>query len=186
VADALDTLAAIPVAWCTNIILSDPCGEAALIEVAGEERVVRRIGKDSAEQFLCATNHFTAPELDAYSRKRRRESVTRRQTIESRVGAALPQVDRETIRSLLSEPTPDGVCLHHYSVGLGTLWSTIYDVTDKSAEVCFGAPSSQKNQWHTFGLHDPVGRLSYSAHLPNMPVGAEIWESVPPPETGAG
>jgi predicted choloylglycine hydrolase len=182
--EALHTLASIPVAWCTNFIVSDGSGVAALIEVAGEDRAVKRIGKGSSDHFLCATNHFTFPELHAYSTNRRRESVIRRQTIESRMGAAVPQANKETIRDLFSGPFPHGVCLHHYGDGLGTLWSTIFDPTEIPVEVCFGAPSSEKNQWRTFGLQDPIGMTQYKAHFPDQAANPGFWERLPPRSDG--
>jgi predicted choloylglycine hydrolase len=177
--EALQALANMPVAWCTNVIVSDRSGVAALIEVGGEDRAMRRIGEESSEQFLCATNHFTFPELHAYSAKRRRESLARRQTITARLENGVPQVDREMIRGLLSEPFPQGVCLHHYAAGLGTLWSTIFDVTGITLEVCFGAPSSERNSWHSFRLQDPVGVVEYEGHLPDQPAKPGFWDYVP-------
>jgi predicted choloylglycine hydrolase len=177
--ETLQTLASIPVAWCTNFIVSDSSGVAALIEVAGEDRAVKRIGKGSSDKFLCATNHFTFTELHAYSTNRRRESVTRRQIIESRMGAAVPQATKEMIRDLFSGPFPDGVCLHHYGDGLGTLWSTIFDTTEIAVDVCFGAPSSERNQWRTFGLQDPIGMTRYKAHFPDKAANPGFWERLP-------
>lgn len=182
--EALQTLVNIPVAWCTNVIVSDPSGEAALIEVAGEDRDMKRIGKGSSDQFLCATNHYTFPELHAYTTNRRRESVTRRQTIGSRIGAAAPQVNKEMIRNVLSELFPHGLCLHHYAEGMGTLWSTIFDVTETAVDVCFGAPSSEKNQWRSFGLQDPIGITQYKAHLPDEAANPGFWERMPPGSDG--
>jgi hypothetical protein len=177
--EALHALEGFPVAWCTNVIVSDRSGKAALIEVAGEDRDMKRVGEGSADQFLCATNHYTSPKLRAYATNRRRESVTRRQTIESRIGTAVPRVSKETIRNLVSKPFSGGVCLHHYAEGMGTLWSTIYDVTDTTVDVCFGAPSSEQNKWRTFGLRDPVGVVKYEAHLPNEPAEPGFWERLP-------
>ncbi len=181
---ALQTLASIPVAWCTNVIVSDLGGEAALIEVAGEDRDIKHIGNGSSDQFLCATNHYTSPNLHAYAASRRRESVTRRHTIESRIGAAAPKVSKETIRNLFSEPFPHGLCLHHYSEGLGTLWSTIFDLTETAVDVCLGAPSSEKNRWRSFRLQDPIGITQYEAHLPDETVNHAFWDRMQPGSDG--
>ena len=177
--EALHTLDSIPVAWCTNFIVSDTNGVAALMEVAGENRITKRVEKGSSDQFLYATNHYTSSELHDYSANRRRESVIRSQTIKSRIGAAIPRVSKDVIRNMLSEPFPQGVCLHHYGVGLGTLWSTIFDLTKNSVAVCFGSPGSEKNHWRSFGLQDPVGITEYTAHLPNEPAYPGIWDCVP-------
>ena len=111
---------------------------------------------------------------------RMRQSVTRYKTIESRIGSAAPYVNKETIRGMLSEPMPEGVCVHHYSDGLGTLWSMIFDVTDATVEICFGAPSSERNSWRSFGLQDPIGVTEYKAHLSDEPAAPDIWRRLPP------
>jgi predicted choloylglycine hydrolase len=178
--EALDVVADLPIAWCTNFIVADRSGEAALVEVAYAHRGVRRIGPGSADQFLCATNHYTLPEMKPYDVRRLRQSVTRHQTITSRLGSAVACVDRNTMRSLLSEPMPEGVCLHHYSSGLGALWSMVFDVTDRTAEICFGAPDSPRNPYRPFGLRDPVGLTEYTAHLPDEPVAPGFWQRLPP------
>jgi predicted choloylglycine hydrolase len=181
--EALALLAELPVAWCTNFILSDRSGHAALVEVANEHRGVQRPGRGAQNgrgPFLCATNHYTLPEMKPYDAARRRESVVRYGTIVTRLGGALPHVDKEDIRGLLSEPPPAGVCLRHYSGGLGTLWSMICDVTEATLEVCFGAPNSARNGWQTFGLGGPPGSAEYPAHLPDEPARPGFWERLPP------
>lgn len=182
--EALDVVAGIPIAWCTNFIVADRCGETALIEVAYSHRGVKRIGQGSQDQFLCATNHYTLPSMMPYDIRRMRQSVTRYSAIESRIKSAVPHVNKGTIRGILSEPMPKGVCLHHYSIGLGTLWSMIFDVTDTTVEICFGAPNSEKNSWRSFGLQGSVGVTEYVAHLPDEPAAPGFWERLPPGSDG--
>jgi hypothetical protein len=98
--------------------------------------------------------------------------------------AVVPHVNRDSLRGRLSEPMPKGVCLHHYSHGLGTLWSMIFDVTDTRVEICFGAPSSPKNSWHTFGLQGPTGSTEYKAHLPDKPAAPGFWKRLSPGSSG--
>lgn len=180
VKDALEVLASIPVAWCTNFIVADRDGEAALIEVAYAQRGEKRIGPGSQEQLLYATNHYTLPAMLSRDVRRMRQSVTRYKALASRLSSVVPHIDKETLRNILSEPVPQGVCMHHYSSGLGTLWSMIFDVTEATVEICFGAPSSAKNPWRLFGLQDSVGVTAYIAHLPDEPAGPRIWERLPP------
>jgi len=182
--EALDVMADLPIAWCTNFILADRGGEAALIEVAYAHRGVRRIQRESQDQFLWATNHYTLPAMMDYDTGRMRQSLIRHRAIESRIRNAVPRVSKETLRGLLSAPMPQGVCLHHYSSGLGTLWSMIFDVTDITVDVCFGAPSSTRNSWHTFGLRDSIGSTEYTAHLPDEPTGPGFWERLSPGSDG--
>ena len=182
--EALDVVAGIPVAWCTNFIVADRGGEAALIEVASSHRGVKRIGQGSLDQFLWATNHYTLPAMMPYDTGRMRQSVIRHRAIESRIRSVVPHVNKDSIRGLLSEPIPKGVCLHHYSDGLGALWSMIFDVTDMTVDICFGAPSSTKNSWHTFGLQGSIGSTDYKAHLPDDPTAPGFWERLSPGSSG--
>lgn len=82
--EALEVMASLPIAWCTNYLVTDRRGEAALIEVAYSQRAVKRIGPGSEEPFLWATNHYTLPAMRAYDTGRRRESVLRHRAIGSR------------------------------------------------------------------------------------------------------
>lgn len=182
--EALEVIAGLPIAWCTNYILADKGGEAVLVEVAYAHRGVRRIGPESQEQFLCATNHYTLPAMLPYDTGRMRQSVTRYDVIASRLRSAVPHASKDAIRGILTEPLSEGVCLHHYSSGLGTLWSMIFDVLDASVDICFGAPSSARNPWRSFGLQDPVGVAEYRAHLPDKPTPPGFWERLPPGSNG--
>jgi len=178
---ALEVLDGLPIAWCTNFILADRTGQAALVEVAGEHRAVQRIGPGVGGQgpYLCATNHYTLPSMKPYDVSRRRESVARQRRIRARLRDAVPHVDKETVRSILSEPAPEGVYLQHYSSGMGTLWSMVFDVTGETVEICFGAPGSERNAWRTFGLGDPAGQTTYTAHLPDVPAPTGFWGRLP-------
>jgi hypothetical protein len=115
---------------------------------------------------------------------RMRQSVTRHRAITQRLEDAVPHVDAGTMRAILSEPMPEGICTDHYSEGLGTLWSMIFDLTEGTVEICFGAPSSERNAWHSFGLSDPVGETTYAAHLPDAPAAKGFWQRLPPGSEG--
>lgn len=68
---------------------------------------------------------------------------------------------------------PEGICCHHYSEGLGTLWSMVCDNTARELHICFGSP--QLNGWRTFGFHDPVGMRVFEAVLPDKPSAEGFW-----------
>jgi predicted choloylglycine hydrolase len=184
VGDAVAAMDEMPIAWCTNFILADRSGEVTLVEVAYAHRAVKRVQAGAEDAFLCATNHYTLPAMRPYDTARRRQSVTRYRIIQACLDGAGARISKGLLRKILSEPLPRGVCLHHYSSGLGTLWSTLFDVTDVSVEICFGAPSSDRNPWRTIGLHDPVGTTEYMAHLPDAPVPPGFWERLPPGSEG--
>jgi predicted choloylglycine hydrolase len=174
---AVDVLASLPIQWCTNFVLSDRSGQVALVEVSGAHRGIRWVAPEDG--YVSATNHYGLTEMRPYDVSRRRESVARQRTIDAFLGEGAPEVDVETIRALLSHTMPDGVCQHYYSSGLGTLWCSITDVTEGTIEVCFGAPSSERNPWHAFGLSGPTAPQTYAADLPDEPAPVGFWERLP-------
>jgi predicted choloylglycine hydrolase len=176
VSEALELIQEIPIAFNVNLILADKTGEAALIEIACFHRVVKRIGSASSEQFLCSTNHFTLPEMLPYDANRRWHSIARYQAIESSLNAAVPNIEVNTIRGILSAPIPEGVCCHNYSEWFGTLWSLIMNPSEGKLEICFGSPRA--NQWYTFDINGLAGVQEYQAKLPDETAPPEFWQPV--------
>lgn len=174
--EALEMIAGIPLSFNLNLMLADRSGQAASLELACSHRAVRRIGPDSPQQMLIATNHFTMPEMVPYDLGRMWNSVKRRQTIQRRLEAAAGQISVETMRGLLSDMVPEGLCGHDYTGFFGTLWSEIFDVTAGTVEVCFGAPTH--NPWHTFRLDSPGGE--YPVQLPDEPADLQFWKKLAP------
>lgn len=175
VGEALETIQQVPMADYQNFIIIDRHGEAALVEIAGSKKGVKKIGQNSESKFLCATNHYTLPETIHFDRGPRLHSVIRYKTLETRL-KNIPHVKKDTIREILSDPMPKGACCHHYANFLGTLWSMVFDVTDINVEICFGTP--HRNTWRLFGLHDPVGLTTYAATLCNDSADPMMWKKV--------
>jgi predicted choloylglycine hydrolase len=176
--EALELAQSIPIAFNMNLILADQSGQAILNEIACQNRAVKRIGPETPKKFIHATNHYNLPEMIQYDLGRRWHSVVRYQAIESRLRAAIPNVDKEDLRKLLTDLMPAGVCGHHYSEGFGTLWSIIYDLTERKAEIALGSPAT--NPYRSFGLNDPVGKTTYVAKFPDVTADPVMWRSLDP------
>lgn len=166
--EALRMLDGMPMSFNWNLIAADRTGEAALVEIACQNRAVRRIHQATPQQYVCATNQYTLPEMLQFDTNRMRHSVNRYNAICKAVDAAAPQVSRETLRGLLTAKTPEGLCCHYYKDWLGTLWSMIFDITAGTVEICFGSP--QVNPWRTFDLTGAPGVTPYKAILPHEKV----------------
>jgi predicted choloylglycine hydrolase len=179
--EAIELIQTIPISFNVNLMLADRSGQAAVMEIASSHRAVRRIRAGAPEGTLIATNHYILPEMMPYDLGRMWNSVTRYQTIQRRLAAAAGQITPDTLRGILTDRLPDGVCGHHYSEWFGTLWSEIFDVTTGTVEVCFGAPSH--NAWHTFGLDAPAGITAYPAQLPDEPSNPLYWKRLAPGAT---
>ncbi|MFZ6030241.1 MAG: C45 family autoproteolytic acyltransferase/hydrolase [Chloroflexota bacterium] len=176
--EAIELIQSIPISFNLNLMLADRSGQAALMEIASSHRGIRRIGPATPEKTLFATNHFSLPEMMPYDLGRMWVSVVRAQAIQRRLEAANGQIAPDTLRSLLSDRIPAGLCAHHYSEWFGTLWSQIFDVTAGTVDVCFGAPTH--NAWHTFDLHGPTGFTPYPVQLPDASADPSFWRKLAP------
>lgn len=180
--EAIDLVQSIPISFNLNLILADHSGQAALLEIACSHRAVKRIGTGTPEQKVIATNHYNLPEMKPYDLGRMWNSLLRYRAVQSRLEAMGSQVTTEGMRTILSDLIPAGVCCHHYTDYLGTLWSEVIDVTAGTLEVCFGAPTH--NPWRTFTLDGPVGMTQYPVQLPDIFADPAFWRKLPPGSEG--
>ena len=165
---------------CTGnpiLLLADRQGQAAVVEIWGPQHAVRRIDATSAEQFLWATNHFTLPEIIPNAPYMMKHSSVRYDAIRARLQQATPHIGLETVRELLSDPYPDGLCAHYYEEFFGTLHSIVFDVTAGTAEVCFGSPCV--NPWHHFAMEHSAANEPYTVTLPIEHPSPDFWERIP-------
>jgi predicted choloylglycine hydrolase len=161
---------------CGNpiLILAGQQGNAAVVEIWGAQHGVKRITATSAEQFFVATNHFTIPTMIPYAPYMMNHSQNRYHTITARLQQAAPQISPETVRGILSDLYPTGLCAYYYEEFFGTLHSIIFDATAVTAEVCFGSP--HVNPWYQFDLRHPGASGPYTATLPLEHAEPEFWE----------
>lgn len=164
VSEGLEMIKDMPISSNLNLILTDRNGEAALVEIAPPHRAIRRINSASEEKYICSTNHLTQPDMLPYDIGRRWFSVTRYETIETGLKLSSPKVNKASMKNILSQAIPEGICAYYYEEGFGTLWSIVFDLTEASAEICFGSPLI--NQWNMFHLDDTAGVKEYDAQFP--------------------
>ncbi|MFX1376173.1 MAG: C45 family autoproteolytic acyltransferase/hydrolase [Promethearchaeota archaeon] len=159
----------IPVLGFFNFIISDK-RNILLIECADGVKEFKKINKNSQEYHLSATNSYTLPKTMKFNEFnieiRLESSKWRREIVKSELKKDHPEITKDTIRRILSNTIPQGVCGHWYSDGFGTDWSLIFDNTEPHAEVCFGAPTH--NEWRMFNFDDPPGIQEYNVILPNI------------------
>ncbi len=164
--EAIRLIQEIPTCGNPIFLLADKSGEAALIEVFGSHKAVKRIDAQSAEQMISSTNHFTLPEMLPFRDAIWVNSQTRYDAIQSRLGGT-QKVNRETIKSLLSEEYPKGLACHYYEEWFGTLRSMIFDPQAGEIEMCFGSPVEGK--WQRINFNTPMARYPIGLPLKKMP-----------------
>lgn len=175
---AVEIIMNMPISDYRNFIIADRNGKAALVEVASSCKGIKYIGTVSEGNFLCSANHYSLPEMIKHDVGRMWHSVARYKAIKTQIGAAAPAVTKDIVRDILSSTVPNGACCHHYSNGMGTLWSMLFDPMDCKVEICFGSPNI--NKWRTFDFAGSVGVINYTAQLPDEPVEHHFWNRLSP------
>ncbi|UCH31274.1 MAG: hypothetical protein JSV05_07185 [Candidatus Bathyarchaeota archaeon] len=166
--EAVGLIQKMPISGFFNLLIADRKSNAALAEFADGTRDIKRIDNDSADKCLFSTNHYTLPATAKANESNCgiiRNSQKRYHLIDSSLKASTPAISKETLRTILSRKFPEGVCDHYYSDNFGTLWSSIFDLTMKNADICFGAPTH--NEWQEFTLDTPIDVRGYPAIFPN-------------------
>lgn len=176
--EAIELVQGMPISFNMHLLLADRSGQAAILEIASSHRAIRRIGPEAAEQFMLSTNHFTLPETLPYDLGRMPNSLVRARTIQKRLESAAPRITPETMRGLLSDLYPEGLCCHYFTDFFGTLWSEVFDITAGTVDVCFGPPTH--NAWHTFNLNNPVEVSQYPVQLPDEIASEGMFRKLPP------
>lgn len=132
---------------------------------------------ETKDKYICSTNHYTHKDMLQFDKNRMWQSVARYDAIETIIKSSIPKISKETLKGILSSTVPDGVCCHHYSEGLGTLWSMIFDLTDINVDICFGSPVY--NEWNKFNLSGPKNSRNIHAKFPDEKVAIpQFWNRV--------
>ena len=154
-----------PVINTQNYLISDKSGHIALVEGIDSKFDTKEITLESEQQFLCSTNHPTLPKMTQYYKYLHpwlvSNSPMRYNLIKDTIQQNTPEITPEKIKSLLSTEMPNGLCAYYHAGYFGTIWSTLYDLTQKKVDICFGPPSH--NEWHTFSVDQPDTPKGYSA-----------------------
>ncbi len=158
---ALELIQKIPACGNPILLVADKTGAAALVEVFGSHKAVKRIDAKSSEQFLASANHFNLPESMPYRDPVWKNSQVRYDLIYSMVNDN-EKVDHQKIKQLLSEEYPNGLACHYYQEFFGTLRSMIFDPQAGKLEVCFGTPVG--GRWMDMDFNTSMN--SYPLELP--------------------
>jgi predicted choloylglycine hydrolase len=164
--EAIRLIKEIPNCGNPNLIVADKSGEAALIEIFGPHKVVKKIDSKTTEQMISSTNHFNLPEMEPYRDPVWVNSQTRYDAIQARLSG--PQkVSKQAIKSLLSDEYPNGLACHFYEEWFGTLRSMIFDPQAGEIDMCFGSPVD--GAWYRIGFDTPMASYPIQLPLKKMP-----------------
>ena len=164
VREAVELFDEAPLSCYTNFLIADPSGEAVLIELAGSHKAIHWISRD--EPILISNNFYCLPEMQPDNLGRDLSNFTcMREAIQTWAAANRPNITPDSIKSILMKEYPNGCFCPFYKQGVGTLWSMVFDVTEKSVQLTFGGPTH--NPWLTFGIEGQPGVQAYTGILPS-------------------
>ncbi len=160
--EALEYLGGMPIAYNINLLLADKAGNAALFETLDGKSASKRIGPDTSEQLLYATNHALLPELIPYEPKIMVHSATRYEYIAEKL-ADETGVTRDALKSMLLAKYPDGLCCHYFKEYFGTTKSMVISPMDGTVELCWGG--REENGWAGYDINKPLQNTTRNIEL---------------------
>lgn len=171
--EGLALIEQVPLMGNTILLLADRSGQAALVETYGPHKPVRRIPAAGQPPYLFATNHYTLPEMQAYQPGGvMHNSRVRAEAIQAFLSRG--PANREGLKAFLATEYPAGLSSHFYQDYFGTLHAMLFDLTDGTVEVSFGAPDA--NPWHVFDMAAPAAPGMYPAGLPQARIAPEFFQ----------
>ncbi len=153
VGEALAYLEGMPVAYNINLLLADKSGNAALFETLDGRSASKRIGPDTAEQFLYATNHAVLPELVPHEPEVMAHSAKRHESM-NKLLTCKSSLTRADLKDLLLSKYPNGLCCHYFEEYFGTTKSIVISPTDSTVELCWGG--REENGWDVYDINEPL------------------------------
>ena len=163
--EAVDLWQRMPIGNVGTFLVADQTGSAACIEIAGWNRAVKRIGSNTEEQYLVATNHFILLAFpDPAEHVPNAHSTRRYDVLTSWLQENRGQITVDGFKSFLDRDWATGVSSYSPEHKAGTLWSMVFDVTAGTVEIRFGPPPY--NEWHSFALGGSVSVREYEAEFP--------------------
>ncbi len=176
VAEALDFLKDMPIAFNLNMMLMDKAGNTALIETMDGRFGVRYPDLKTGEDYLCATNHPLIPELIPYEPKAMRHSLVRYDWIRNRLDGG-EKIGEEDLKEMLHSRYPKGLCCHHYRDYFGTTKSMVISPVYGTISLSWGG--EEANGWELYQIDAPLKTSVREIELHNEPFPKEMGEFVP-------
>jgi predicted choloylglycine hydrolase len=152
---ALDLIQELTVAEPYVFSIVDQQGNAIHCEWLDGKHSIAQVGESSELQYLCATNHYSNPDMVQYNSYNEdvvgqesflENSKTRSRLLKALVMKHQPNITKNQLKELLSGVYPNGLSAHFYREGFGTMYSLIVDLSEHSLDICFGPP--KYNKWY--------------------------------------
>lgn len=153
VAEALDYIKEMPIAYNINMMLVDKAGNIALVETLDGRFAVRSLDEGSDKRYLHATNHPVLPELIPFEPQAMKHSLMRYDWIERQMEKTA-KITPDILKEMLLSEFPDGLCCHYYPAFFGTTKSMVINPGCGTIDLCWGGDI--RNGWKQYHIERPL------------------------------
>ncbi|NWK69839.1 choloylglycine hydrolase [Bacillus paramycoides] len=151
-----------PIASNINIIVADPL-EAAHIEIFDGHKSIKTI-EDNNHAFIVSTNHAVSLSIKKLNNRKLEQSTKRYHILHEHLNRN-EHVSMESLKGLVECEYPIGLTVHNYEEWFGTLHSVLFDLHDRSMNICFGSPLF--NEWYSLKVGESLPFSEVSVNFKN-------------------
>ncbi|MGR3778350.1 C45 family autoproteolytic acyltransferase/hydrolase [Bacillus paramycoides] len=151
-----------PIASNINIIVVDPL-EAAHIEIFDGHKSIKTI-EDNNHAFIVSTNHAVSLSIKTLNNRKLEQSTKRYHILHEHLKRN-EHVSMESLKGLVECEYPIGLTVHNYEEWFGTLHSVLFDLHDRSMNICFGSPLF--NEWYSLKVGESLPFSEVSVNFKN-------------------
>ncbi|PFO63927.1 choloylglycine hydrolase [Bacillus cereus] len=158
-----------PIASNVNLIVADSL-DAARIEIFDGYKSITTIEEESHD-FIVSTNHAISVPIQKLNNRRLEQSTNRYHILYDHLNRN-EEVSMESLKGLVVKEYPTGLTVHNYEEWFGTLHSVLFDLHNRTMNICFGSPLL--NDWYTLKVGESLSFSRVNVKFKNK-MYADFW-----------
>ncbi|CAM4325123.1 MULTISPECIES: C45 family autoproteolytic acyltransferase/hydolase [Bacillus cereus group] len=158
-----------PIASNVNLIVADPL-DAARIEIFDGYKSITTI-EERSHDFIVSTNHAISVPIQKLNNRRLEQSTNRYHILYDHLNRN-EEVSMESLKGLVEKEYPTGLTVHNYEEWFGTLHSVLFDLHNRTMNICFGSPLL--NDWYTLKVGESLSFSRVNVKFKNK-MYADFW-----------
>ncbi|PGU42164.1 C45 family autoproteolytic acyltransferase/hydolase [Bacillus cereus] len=158
-----------PIASNVNLIVADSL-DAARIEIFDGYKSITTIEEESHD-FIVSTNHAISVPIQKLNNRRLEQSTNRYHILYDHLNRN-EQVSMESLKGLVEKEYPNGLTVHNYEEWFGTLHSVLFDLHNRTMNICLGSPLL--NDWYSLKVGESLPFSEMNVKFKNKTY-ADFW-----------
>lgn len=167
--EAVEMIKKLPIASNMNLLITDALEDTVIVETMNGDIYV----KESTESYTIATNHALVDEVKTVQKEYLVQSEKRYHLMESTMGQN-EKISKDDLFELMATPYPKGLAMHNYQEFFGTVYTALFDISQRSIYFSFGSPAF--NSVHELKVGEDFSQKFFELNLPNESYGPTFWE----------